>query len=141
MQEKIPNQIRPRANEIVTTAELVSIEEVKSKVINKTEQTLSFDEYQTVLAVGSVVRDIKVGDVICINPNRFAIKQQQKSRVKAAIDGYEEVVVGYKLPIIETGIGNVLLITDSDVKYIVEDGFIEVETIDTGTQELKDETV
>ncbi len=131
MQEKIPNQIRPRANEIVTTAELVSVEHKDNKVIDKDEQMLSFDEYQTVLAVGSVVRDIKRGDVICINPNRFAIRQKQKSRIKAAVEGYEDVIVGYKLPIIETGIGNVLLITDGDIKYIVEDGFCEFIDIET----------
>lgn len=120
--EKLPKRIRPRANEIVISANLVEVDK-NDKVIDKDEQKLYFDEFQTVLRVGSVIRDLKIGDVISVNPKRFAIYQEQKSKIRAAVEGYEKVLVGYDFPIIATGFGDVMLITDADVKYIVEDGF------------------
>lgn len=123
MEQKLPNKIKPRANEIVISANIVEVKTDKKKVINKDEQLVYFDEFQTVLRVGSIVRDIKVGDVIAVNPNRFAKYQEQKSKVRASVEGYEKVLTGYEFPIIQTGFGEVMLITDSDVKYIVEDGF------------------
>lgn len=132
MEQKIPNEIRPKANEIVITANLISVVNTDSKVIDKDEQQLFFDEYQTVLRVGPVVRDVNVGDIVCVNPARFAKYQEQKSRVKAAVDGYEKVLIGYDFPIVEISTGNVMLINESDVKYIVDNGFVE---------EVKHETV
>ncbi len=122
MVEKIPNRIRPRANELVITANFIEVN--PGKIADKEEQQISLDEYQTVLSKGTVVRDIEEGDVICLNPARFAKYQEQKSRVKAAVEGYEKVLTGYEFPIITTGYGNVMLIHDSDVKYIVEHGFV-----------------
>jgi hypothetical protein len=127
---KTPNKIRPRGNEIVITANFVEAPKEKNKIINKEEQMVYFDEFQTVLRVGSVVRDVYMGDVVCVNPKRFAKYQEQKSKVRAAVEGYEKVLVGYEFPIIETAFGNVMLISDTDVRYIVEDGFNEPEPKD-----------
>ncbi len=131
--ERIPNKIKPRVNEIVITANVIAVENKEGKIINKDEQQLFFDEFQEVLAVGSVVRDINVGDIICVNPKRFAKYEKQKTRLKAVTEGYEEVLVGYDFPLVETcRYGNVMLITDSDVRYIV-DGFCEEENCNTNS--------
>ncbi len=123
--QKRPAWIKPRANEIVITANIVVVNEDNKKVIDKDQQQMWVDPYQKVLAVGSVVRDIKVGDIIAVKPDRFAKYQEQKSRVKAAVDGYEKVLVGYDFPIIELANANVMLISDADVKFVVDGGFCE----------------
>jgi hypothetical protein len=136
---KVPNKIRPRANEIVISANFIIAANEDKKVIDKDQQMIYFDEFQTVLRVGSVVRDINVGDVICVNPKRFAKYQEQKSRVRAAVEGYEKVLIGYDFPIISTSFGDVMLITDGDVKYIIEDGFCEMAANEENTPIINDE--
>lgn len=121
-EEKLPRGIRPRANEIVITCNLIEVEK-EDKVIDKDEQQLLFDEFQYVLYTGSVVRDVRPGDIVSVKPDRFARYQNQKSKVREAVEGYEKVLVGYEFPIISTGQGNMMLITDQDIKYIVDGGF------------------
>ena len=43
-------------------------------LLDVTKKQGGLKEYQTVLAVGSSVRDIKVGDLVCVNPTRSSIK-------------------------------------------------------------------
>jgi hypothetical protein len=130
MQERLPNKIRPRANEVVVTADRDAVVST-NKVLTNDEQQQRYSLYQTVLSTGPVVRDLVPGDVVCIKYNNYAKYQEQKSRIKAAVDGYEKVLIGYELPIIETAFGDVFLIKDSDIGFVVEDGFTELPDEDT----------
>ena len=65
-------QIRPMANYLVTTREEYGEEDIKrGNLIVKQKGTLK--EYQKVVAVGPVVRGVQVGDLVCINPRRYAV--------------------------------------------------------------------
>lgn len=89
-------------------------------IIDVTKKQGGLKEYQTVLAVGSSVRDIKVGDLVCINPTRFAVKQHKAGSLKDGIVT-DNPVVKYNFDIVEMDGKQCLLLQDRDIDFIIED--------------------
>ena len=87
-------------------------------LVNKTAGTLK--EYQVVLAVGSAVRDIKAGDIVCINPSRYAVKKFEDGSMKDGVISTNPVV-SYKFPIIEIDKKECLLLQDRDIDFVIEE--------------------
>ena len=89
-------------------------------LIDTTKQQGGLKEYQTVLAVGSSVRDIKVGDLVCVNPTRFAVKKHQAGSLK---DGVvcDNPVTTYNFDVVEIDNKQCLLLQDRDIDFIIED--------------------
>ena len=89
-------------------------------LIDTTKQQGGLKEYQTVLAVGSSVRDIKVGDLVCVNPTRFAVKKHQAGSLK---DGVvcDNPVTTYNFDVVEMDNKQCLLLQDRDIDFIIED--------------------
>ena len=105
-------------NKIITTAEFTE-ELTESGIITNTKK--SVDEFQTVIAVGDSVRSIKVGDVVCVDPNRYAVRKYKKDSVKADIEEYANTIIDYEIPLIILDGVKHLMIMDSDVLFIVDD--------------------
>ena len=84
------------------------------------KQKGTLKEYQKVVAVGSSVREIKAGDMVMINPDRYAVMKHEKGSLK---DGIVEdnPVVSYNFKTVEMNGIQYLLLYDSDIKYIIED--------------------
>lgn len=89
-------------------------------LIDTTKQQGGIKEYQTVLAIGSSVRDIKVGDVVCINPTRFAVKQHRAGSLKDGVI-VDNPVVKYNFDVVEMNDKQCLLLQDRDIDFILED--------------------
>ena len=85
-------------------------------------------EYQKVLCVGSPVRDIKEGDLVCINPIRFAVKKHKEGSLKDGIIT-DNPTISYNFDIIEIDGNQCLLLQDRDINFIIED-FEETEEED-----------
>jgi hypothetical protein len=77
-------------------------------------------EYQTVLAVGDSVRGIKVGDIVCVNPTRFGVKQHQEGSLKDGIIT-DNPIIKYNLPVIELNGESCLFLQDRDIDFIIEE--------------------
>jgi hypothetical protein len=77
-------------------------------------------EHQKVVAIGPMVRNINVGDIISINPKRFAVTKYKKGELKGDIEQMQKVV-SYNIPEIELDHVKHLMITDQDIEYVVED--------------------
>ena len=92
----------------------------KGGIIDSTKQKGTVKEYQKVVAVGSSVREIKAGDMVMINPDRYAVMKHEKGSLK---DGIVEdnPVVSYNFKTVEMNGIQYLLLYDSDIKYIIED--------------------
>ena len=86
--------------------------------VNKQQGGLK--EYQTVIAVGTTVRDIKVGDLVCINPTRFAVKQHREGTLKDGVIS-DNPVIKYNFDIIEIDGKQCLLLQDRDIDFIIEE--------------------
>lgn len=89
-------------------------------IIDPTKTKAGLKEYQTVIAIGTSVRDIQVGDLVCVNPNRFAIKQhKQGSMMDGVIE--DNPVTKYNFDVVEVDDKQYLLLQDRDIEFIVED--------------------
>ena len=113
------NKIKPVFNKIVTTCNTYSGDENVGGIVIKTKGSIK--EYQTVEAVGSTVRDVKVGDIIKINPTRY-VKQHHNNKGKSSLANVIEDQVSFtvEFPVVEYGGKKYLLLYDQDVDYIIE---------------------
>lgn len=89
-------------------------------LLDVTKQQGGLKEYQRVLAIGSSVRDIKVGDLVCVNPTRFAVKQHQAGTLKDGVVT-DNPVVKYNFDVIEMDGKQCLLLQDRDIDFIIEE--------------------
>ena len=112
------NKIKPLFNRILVTANKYEDDIIENGIIRTTKGTLK--EYQKVLAVGSTVRDIKEGDLVLINPIRYAVKKHREGSLKDGVIT-DNPVVSYNFNLVEVGDKINILLYDSDIDYIIED--------------------
>lgn len=114
-------KIKPMFNSLVTTMNRYDEDVTNDGVItDANKQQGSIKEYQKVVAVGNTVRDIKVGDLVCINPTRFGIKKHQEGSLKDGIIT-DNPIIGFEFDIIEMDGIPYLMLQDRDINYIIED--------------------
>lgn len=107
------------ANYLVTTKDEYTEDDVKKGgLMIKTVGSLK--EYQKVVAIGPMVRGIQVGDLVCINPRRYA---QYKHKPGSLKDGVitDNPVVSYNFNVIELDHISHLLLTDQDIDFVIEE--------------------
>lgn len=111
--------IRPMANYLVTTKdEYTAADNVGKSIVTKLEGTLK--EYQKVVAIGPMVRGIQVGDIVCINPKRYAKYKHQPGSLKDGVIT-DNPVISYNFNVIELDHVSHLLLTDQDIDFVIED--------------------
>lgn len=88
-------------------------------IIDTKRQKGALKEYQTVIAVGNAVRGINPGDVVCINPIRYAQFKHDKNSVKSSLA--DNPITGYNFNVVEIDGKDCLLLHDQDVRYVIED--------------------
>lgn len=119
-------KIKPMFTSLITTMDLYESDGVtKGGIIDSTKQKGTIKEYQKVVAVGSQVRDIKVGDIVCIDATRFAVRKHKDNSIKTDIEG-SNPVLEYRFDIVEMNSKNYLLLQDRDIQFIIEE-YDEVE--------------
>lgn len=107
------------ANYLVTTKEEYTEDDVrKGGLITKIIGSLK--EYQKVVAIGPMVRGIQVGDLVCINPKRYAKYKHQPGSLKDGVIT-DNPVVAYNFNVIELNHVSHLLLTDQDIDFIIEE--------------------
>lgn len=114
-------KIKPMFTKIVTTANKYLDDDAKDAngIIDVSKMKTGLTEYQTVLAVGSYVKDIEVGDVVCINPDRYKVNKYRENSMKADI--MENTVVRYNFPMVNLDGQDCLLLDSADVEFVVEE--------------------
>lgn len=123
-------EIRPMANYLVTTQQKYTEADVKKGglIVNTVG---SLKEYQEVVAVGPMVRGVKVGDLVCINPRRYAVHKHQAGSLKDGIIT-DNPVISYNFNVIELNHIPHLLLTEQDIDFVItdyEDEIVQEETI------------
>lgn len=107
------------ANYLVTTKEEYTKDDVKNGGLI-TKMIGSLKEYQKVVAIGPMVRGIQVGDIVCINPKRYAKYKHQPGSLKDGVIT-DNPVVAYNFNVIELDHISHLLLTDQDIDFIIEE--------------------
>lgn len=114
-------KIKPMFTSLITTMNKYEHDTITAGgLIDTTKQQGGLKEYQTVLAVGESVRGIKVGDLVCINPTRFAVKKHQAGSLKDGIVT-DNPVMTYNFDVIEMNDRQCLLLQDRDIDYVIEE--------------------
>ena len=114
-------KIKPLFDHLLITADRFDKDMIHNGVIVAGKGDLKL--WQTVVAVGSVVRDIKVGDKVMINPNDFAVKKYNKNSVQNDLDNNPVLTYNFPFETVDDEKGNpkdYLYISDRDVKYVFE---------------------
>ncbi len=113
-------EIKPMFNRLVTTMNVYDRDQYKNGIIDTTKAKGSLKEYQTVIAVGSSVSGIQVGDIVCIDPTRYMITKHQNKSLQDGIIG-DNMVIGYKFNTIKLNDKECLMLYDQDITFIVKD--------------------
>lgn len=114
-------KIKPLFDHLLITADRFDKDMIHNGVIIAGKGDLKL--WQTVVAVGSVVRDIKVGDKVMINPNDFAVKKYNKNSVQNDLDNNPVITYNFPFETVDDEKGNpkdYLYISDRNVKYVFE---------------------
>jgi len=111
-------KMRPMFNQLITTLERYGYDNYEDGIM--TSQKGDIKEYQKVLAVGSSVNEVKVGDVVLIDPTRYAERKHQEGSMKDGIIS-DNPVVKYNFNTIKINGEDCLIIYDSDVSFILDD--------------------
>ena len=113
-------KIKPLFTNILVTGDKYE-EDVKSNgmiIYQKGDLKL----YQTVLEVGSMVRDIKVGDKVMITPKNYEVKKYDSNSIKE--DMGMNKIISYNMPwvtIEDKGeLKECLLLIDRDIEFVFE---------------------
>jgi co-chaperonin GroES (HSP10) len=114
-------KIKPLFTSIITTMDVYE-EDVKTEggVLDATKRQGGLKEYQTVVAVGSSVRDIKEGDLVCINPTRFAVRKHQADSLKNGVVT-DNPITTYNFNVVVMNDTRYLLLQDRDIDFVIED--------------------
>ena len=71
-------KIKPLFNKILTTMELYDNMITEDGIIDGSKEDGGIREYQTVLAVGPMVKCVKPGDLVVINPPRYQVMKHKE---------------------------------------------------------------
>lgn len=114
-------KIKPMFNSLITTMDKYEKDEyTDGGIIDTTKLKGTLKEYQKVIAVGGTVREIKPGDMVCINPTRFGVKKHQEGSLKDGVIT-DNPVITYNFDIVEMNGEPFLLLQDRDIHYIIEE--------------------
>ena len=113
--------LKPLFTSILTTGEKYEEDMRENGIIVANKGDLK--AYQKVLAIGSSVRDIQVGDTVMIDIKHFAVMKLDPNSIKRDMD--LDKVVRWDIPwiIVDDTEGkpqDCLLINDRDVKFVFE---------------------
>ena len=116
----IIKKIKPMFNGLITTMNRYEQDvKVKGTDLIDSSKSNAVKEYQTVVAVGPMVRGIEVGETVFINPNRYAVMKHKAGSLQDGVIK-DNPVVGYNFDIVEIEGVNHLYLQDSDIKFVAE---------------------
>lgn len=115
--------IKPLFTSIVTTGDKFEKDVTVGGIIQQDQKKGDLKLYQKVLAVGSAVRDIKIGDMVMINPIAYVRKKYSKDSVQNDMDNNPTLSINIPTVPVTDEKGNTqecLLLTDRDIQFVFE---------------------
>ena len=112
--------IKPLFTGVLITENKYETTSTKNGIIISAKQTEGhIKEYQTVVKVGSSVREIKPGDIVLINPSRYLRKKFDENSIRDDFD--KNPTIEINIPTVVINDKEYFLIEDRDVAYIIDD--------------------
>ena len=122
-------KIKPMYNRVLTTCNLYTADLTTDGIIDSTKVEGAIKEYQTVISCGPLVKCVKPGDLVVVNPTRY---QVMKHKEGSMLDGViqDNAVLSYNFPIMAVDDKPCLYIYDSDIDFVIK----EYEVVDEATE-------
>lgn len=111
-------KIVPMFNRILVTCDKYEEDVIEGGIVRITAGTIK--EYQKVISVGSTVRGIEEGDLVLINPTRYAVKKHKEGSLKDGVVS-DNPVISYNFNFVEINNNICILLYDQDIDYIIKD--------------------
>lgn len=114
-------KVKPLYTNIVTTGDKFEKDMTNGSFIIARAGDLKL--WQTVIAVGSSVRDIKLGDKVMINPANYMVRKYDKNSIQNDMNNNPVIDYKFNWITIEDDAGTpheCLLLSDRDVDYVFE---------------------
>ena len=115
--------IKPLFTSIVTTGDKFEEDVVVAGIIQQDQKKGDLKLYQKVIAVGSAVRDIQVGDLVMINPINYVHRKYSKNSVQNDMDNNPILSIDIPTVVVDDEKGNTqecLLLNDRDIRFVFE---------------------
>ena len=122
---------------IVTTGDKLEKDLIEKNIIIARKGDMKV--WQTVIAVGPAVRDLKVGDQVMINVDNYALKRYSKDSLQNDMDNNPSLGYKFNWVTIDDEKGNpqeCLLLNDRDILYSFEGEEIDEPLIGIGGKEI-----
>ena len=107
-------EIKPLFTSILTTGDKYDEDMRENGIIVANKGDLKL--YQKVLAVGSSVRDVHVGDMVMFDPKNYAVMKYNPNSLKNDMDMNK--VIKWNFPWVNVNGSNCLLLDQRDLKYV-----------------------
>lgn len=112
--------IKPLNNQVITTAYEYEDDVKVGNLLDVKHTKGTLKEYQRVVEVGPMVRSIEKGNLVMVNPKRYAKFKHQKGSLKDGVIS-DNPVIAYEFPIIELDHVPHLLLSDQDIDFVITD--------------------
>lgn len=113
-------KVKPMFTTVVVTMDKYNEVQTKDGLIESLKDNGSVKEFQRVVAIGDAVKGIKVGDLICFNPMRYARTMHKNGSLKDGIIE-DNPVVAYNFPTIVLDGVEHLVLQNNDIEFIIEE--------------------
>lgn len=115
-------KIKPLFTSLVTTMDKYDAPTINDiGLIDTTKKEGSVKEFQRVIAVGDTVRECKPGDLVCINPARYAVRKYQENSIKNDLSEMNPITRFVFKTVELADEGECLLLDVRDILYIIEE--------------------
>lgn len=114
-------KIKPLFTKVLTTGDKYEEDMLTKGIIVANKGDLKL--YQKVLAIGTSVRDIQVGDTVMINPRNYAVMKYDPNSIKEDMDMNKRIKWNLPWVTIDDENGNpmeCLLLNDRDIEFVFE---------------------
>lgn len=78
-------------------------------------------QYQTVVAVGDSIRNLKVGDVVCLNLNAFALRKYKTNGIQDQVEECKQETLEWVIPVVKIDDKDYIFTDDINILYVVEE--------------------
>ena len=111
--------IRPVYTRLITTANKYEETQMNGNLIDVNKMEGRYKEYQTVVRVGSAVREVKEGDVVLIDPSRYMKRKFSDNSLRE--DFVENPIVEIDIPTVTMNDEDYFMIEERDIAYVIAD--------------------
>ena len=112
-------KIKPLFTAVVVTSNVYHRDYKEHNIISPKANKLK--EYQKVVAVGDSCREVKEGDLVCIDLSSYAKWKYKKNSIKSDMDELHNEIVGYNVPQVRIDNQDCMYLDIRDIKYIVKE--------------------